>query len=117
TAQEYGRPSGIDFEVKDWGFAVRSITKQMALDQRLERMDGVVVGGVRAGGPAEEAGLPPRDGGFSVDGTPRAGLGSFRAAYKARVDAGKTRIMLHVRRRDSGRYVLLKLSSSKDEGS
>src|SRR5262249_54024761 len=32
TAQEYGRPSGIDFEVKDWGFAVRSITKQMALD-------------------------------------------------------------------------------------
>ena len=117
TTQEYGRPSGIDFEVKDWGFAVRSITKQMALDQRLESVNGVVVGGVRGGGPAEEAGLLPRDVVRSVDGTPVADLEQFRTAYQARIDAGKTRVMLHVRRRDSGRFVLLKLTPAKAEGS
>jgi len=117
TTQEYGRPSGIDFEVKDWGFAVRSITKQMALDQRLETLDGVLVAGVKSGGPADLAGLATNDVVRFVDEAGVPGLDGFRDAYKQRVASHATRIMLQVRRRDSGRFVLLKLAPAKGEGS
>jgi serine protease Do len=116
VTQEYGRPNGIDFEVKDWGFAVRSITKQMALDQRLENLSGVLVGGVKSGGPADQAGLAPNDVIRAVDGDAVDDLERFRDVYKNRQDAGKTRVMLEVRRRDSGRFVLLKLPA-RPEGS
>jgi len=115
--QEYGRPSGVDFEVAEWGFAVRSITKQMSLDQRLDGLAGVFVAGVRAGGPAEVAGLAPGDVVRRVDADAVDDLDGFRSLYDARVAAHKTRVMLQVRRRDSGRFVLLKLNPVKDEGS
>jgi len=117
TTQEYGRSNGTDFEVKEWGFAVRSITKQTALDQRLDSMEGVIVSGVRGGSPADEAGLLPGDVVRLVDGVRPSDLEQFRAAYQERLDAKKNRVMLQVRRRDSGRFVLLKLSPSKGEGS
>jgi serine protease Do len=117
VTQEYGRPSGIDFEVKDWGFAVRSITKQMALDGRLESTEGVFVSGVRSGGPAEMGGLIPQDVVRSVDGDSVNSLGDFQELYEKRVEAGKNRVMLQVRRRDSTRFVLLKVMPSRGEGS
>lgn len=117
TTQEYGRSNGTDFEVKEWGFAVRSITKQTALDQRLDSMEGVIVSGVRGGGPADEAGLLPGDVVRLVDDLRPVDLEQFRAAYQERIDAKKNRVMLQVRRRDSGRFVLLKISPSKGEGS
>jgi serine protease Do len=116
TTQEYGRPSGVDFEVKEWGFAVRSITKQMALDQRLEGTAGVWVSGVRAGGPAEEADLQAGDVVQAVDGAPVEDLDAFRGLFAARLDASAKRVMLHVHRRDSGRYVLLKLATPASGG-
>jgi serine protease Do len=117
ATQEYGRPSGIDFEVSRWGFAVRSITKQMALDQRLDGTDGVLVAGVRAGGPAEVAGLVPGDVVRRIDDDEVSDLERFRSVYDTRNEANKTRVMLQVRRRDSGRFVLIKVSPNKDEGS
>lgn len=109
TTQEYGRASGVDFEVKEWGFAVRSITKQMALDRRLSDQRGVLVAGVRSGGPAESAGLLPNDVVRIVDRDTIETLDTFRAAYGERVDEKKNRVMLQVGRRDSTRFVLLKL--------
>jgi serine protease Do len=117
VTQEYGRPSGVDFEVRDWGFAVRSITKQMMLDRRLDGAEGVFVSGVRSGGPAEMGGLIPYDVVRFVDDQPVAGLDDFKRLYQERVDAGKARVMLQVRRRDSSRFVLLKLAPARAEGS
>lgn len=108
TTQEYGRPSGIDFEVREWGFAVRSITKQMALDRRLPDTSGVLVGGVKSGGAAEQAGLLPNDVIRSVGETPVETLEAFRKCYEALVEEKKDRVMLSVKRRDSSRFVLLK---------
>ena len=115
--QEYGRPSGVDFEVAQWGFAVRSITKQMALEQRLDGVEGVFVAGVRAGGPAEFGGLLPGDVVRRVDADPVADLERFRALYGERNTANKNRVMLLVKRRDSGRYILIKANPPKEEGS
>jgi len=111
--REYGRPSGVDFEVKDWGFAVRSITKQMALDRRLDDERGVVVGGVKGGGPADRDGLAPNDVVRFVDEAPVQSLEEFRRIYSSLVEQKKTRIMLQVKRRDSNRYVLLKLERAE----
>jgi len=96
---------------------VRGITKQTALDQRLDSMEGVIVSGVRAGGPSEEAGLLPGDVIRLVDDLRPADLEQFRGAYQERIDGKKNRVMLQVRRRDSGRFVLLKLNPAKGEGS
>lgn len=108
TTQEYGRPSGIDFEVREWGFAVRSITKQMALDRRLPDTSGVLVGGVKSGGAAEQAGLLPNDVIRNVGEMPVETLEAFRKRYEALVEEKKDRVMLNVKRRDSSRFVLLK---------
>ncbi len=116
VTQEYGRPSGVDFEVKEWGFAVRSITKQMALDERLDDTSGVLVSGVRASGPADQAGLQAGDVVHAVDGDGVADLEAFRTVYAARIAAAKTRVMLHVHRRDSGRFVLLKWTPASAGG-
>jgi len=117
VTQEYGRPSGVDFEVKDWGFAVRSITKQMSLDQRLEGTEGVLVAGVRASGPADQAGLAAGDVVHAIDGGIVSDLDTFRTLYASRVGDNKSRVMLHVHRRDSGRYVLLKVGPPRGGGS
>jgi S1-C subfamily serine protease len=89
----------------------------MALDQRLDDMQGVIVAGVKAGGPAEQAGLIANDVVRFVDDAPVKDLEGFRDQYAADVEARKTRIMLQVRRRDSSRYVLLKLNPNGREGS
>jgi serine protease Do len=111
--QAYGRPSGVDFEVKEWGFAVRSITKQMALERRLESQRGVLVAGVKSGGPAEAAGLSPLDIVRYVGETPVEDLDSFRRLYGSLADSGEARIMMTVDRRDSSRFVLLKIGNGE----
>ena len=117
VTQAYGRSSGVDFEAKDWGFAVRSITKQMALDRRLETTEGVFVAGVRSGGPAERGGLVPYDVVRAVDQKPVQDLDEFRALFEQRVGEGASRVMLQVRRRDTTRFVLLKVEPERGEGS
>ncbi len=109
----YGRSSGVDFEVREWGFAVRSITKQMALERRLESTSGVLVAGVKSGGPAEAAGLSPLDIVRFIGDEPVANLDSFRRLYDEHVEGGASRIMLTVDRRDSTRFVLLKLTNGE----
>jgi serine protease Do len=111
TTAAYGRPSGTDFEVRDWGFAVRSITKQMALERRLDDLRGVLVSGVKGGGPAEEGGLAPQDIVRFVGETPINDLEEFRTIYRGLKETERARIMLMVKRRDSSRFVLLKLDN------
>src|SRR5262249_35554584 len=83
--QEHGRPGGEDFEAKEWGFAGRSITKQMARDRHLEKVTGVLVAGVKGGGAAEEGGLLPNDVVRLVDEAQVDNLDQFRQLYKERV--------------------------------
>ncbi len=107
--REYGRSSGGDFEVKSWGFTVRGITQQMVLEYRLEDQRGVLVSGVRGGGAAEEAGLAAQDIVRFVGETRIETLEQFRQLYDEVSKADPTRVMINVLRRDSGRFVLLKL--------
>jgi serine protease Do len=110
---QFGRPMGTHFEVKDWGFTVRGITKQMALELRLDSLDGVLVAGVQGGGSAEVAGLAPNDVLHSVDGKPVRDLEHFKKLYEGLETSDNDQIMLNVQRRDSSRWVLLKLGAKK----
>jgi serine protease Do len=106
--REFGRPSGNDFEVKDWGFTARDITQQMALEFRLDNQQGVFVTGVRGGGLAENAGLAPQDILRFVDDTPIENLEQLKAVYERTQENPGKAVMLNVQRRDSSRYVLIK---------
>jgi len=110
---EFGRPMGNHYEVKDWGFTVRGITKQMALELRLDSTEGVLVAGVQGGGAAEVAGLAANDVVHRVDGTPVRDLEEFKKLVEGLQGSGNDRIMLNIQRRDSSRWVLLKLGSQK----
>jgi serine protease Do len=109
TTAAYGRPSGDNFEARAWGCAVRSITKQMALELRIDDSSGVLVTGVKGGAAGEEAGLLANDIVRSVDGAPVSTLDEFERIYASSVEKQRDRVMLTVQRRDSSRYVLLKV--------
>ena len=108
TPREYGRSSGGDFEVKAWGFTVRGITQQNVLELHLENAAGVLVSGVRGGGAAEEGGLAPQDIVRFVGEKQVENLEQFRQLYEELSKGSPAPIMLHVKRRDSGRFVLIK---------
>jgi serine protease Do len=110
---EFGRPMGNHFEARNWGFTVRGITKQMALELRLDSLDGVLVAGVQGGGSAEVAGLAANDVLHEVDGQAVHDLESFKKLYESLAGSDREQIMLNVKRRDSSRWVLLKLGSQK----
>ena len=108
TPREYGRSSGSDFEVKAWGFTVRGITQQMVLDMHLDNASGVLVSGVRGGSAAEEGGLAPQDIVHFIGEKKVESLEQFRQLYEDLSKGTPQPIMLHVKRRDSGRFVLIK---------
>lgn len=66
-----------------WGLSVQEITPKMARDRNLDATDGVLVTGVRRGGPAQlaEPGLEPGDVLRAIEGEPVAALGDAVAAY------------------------------------
>ena len=92
---------------------MRGITKQMALERRLDSVEGVLVAGVQGGGLAEAAGLAANDVVRLVEEHPVADLESFKNVYQDVQATGKDRIMLKIKRRDSSRYLLLKLGSQE----
>jgi len=52
-----------------------------------------------------------------VDQKPVQDLDEFRALFEQRVGEGASRVMLQVRRRDTTRFVLLKVEPERGEGS
>jgi S1-C subfamily serine protease len=110
TTVQYGRPMGNHFEVNRWGFTVLGITKQMALEHRLDSMDGVLIAGVEGGGSAEVAGLAANDVLRTVDGRDIKNLEEFKSLYEGLETSNLAPVMLKVKRRDSSRWVLLKFS-------
>jgi len=113
TTVQFGRPMGNHFEVERWGFTVRGITKQMALENRLDSMEGVLIAGVQGGGSAEVAGLAANDVLHTVDGRTVKNLEEFKALVEGLDENDDSPVMLKIRRRDSSRWVLLKSGGQK----
>jgi len=115
TTVATGKLSGEEFEANDWGFTVRGITDQMVFQLELEDTRGVVVEGVRTGGPAARGKLRRGQVIVMLDDQPVADLASFQERYEAAAGNGKD-VLLQVIEQARQRLVLVQPGDSAVEG-
>ena len=108
TTAAKGAYEGKELECEQWGLTVREVTESMARLAKLDRKMGVIVSGVRIGGPAANAGLSIAEIILAVDGTTINDLASFRALYEEAMEQEKELVLLDARSGPLTRFVLLK---------
>jgi len=111
---ELGEILGEDLEVREWGFTVKAITKQMVVDNQLEDTLGVFVSGVKRVGPAAEAGLRRADVIKAVNEEEITSFGDFYNKYNELVEENGEKVLLTVSRFGSTRYILIKIDNKQD---
>lgn len=110
---ELGEILGKDLECEEWGFTVKNITKQMAVDNQLEDMLGVFVSGVKRVGPAAEGGLRRGDVIRGINEEPTLSFEIFSDKYTELSVAGEEKILLTVKRQGSTKFVLVKADNEE----
>jgi serine protease Do len=114
TTRELGDILGEDLECKEWGFTVKGITKQMAVDNQLDDTLGVFVSGVKAVGPAADAGLRSGDVIRGINEIPSYTFDDFYARYNEFIEAKAERVLLTIKRGISTKFILLKIDNKSD---
>ena len=112
TTISTGAVSGERFDASEWGFTVKDITDQMVFELELVGSEGVLVEGVRTGGPAHRGGLRRGVVIETIEGESIQALSNFEERYRTLRQAGMARVLLQVRHYESQSYVLLQLSAS-----
>ncbi|MEW5924646.1 MAG: trypsin-like peptidase domain-containing protein [Candidatus Zixiibacteriota bacterium] len=110
---ELGEILGEDLECKEWGFTVKGITKQMAIENLLEDTLGVFVSGVKRVGAAAEAGLLRGDVIQGLNEKPTLTFQEFFDVYNEMVESGVEKVLLTVKRSESTKFVLIKVNNHK----
>ncbi len=112
---ELGEILGRDLECEDWGFTVKAVTKQMAVDNQLEDTLGVFVSGVKRVGPAADGGLRPGDVVINVNDEPTPTFDIFSEKYNSLTSAGQKKILLTVNRLGSTKFIPIKTDGHEPE--
>ena len=107
TTTETGRLMGDRFEAEVWGFTVKDITVQMSYDLELDNDDGVLIEGVRVGGPAHRGKLMRGLVLENISGEVVSDLDGFKKLYE-RLSEDRAAMLLRVRVYDSVKLVLVK---------
>jgi len=110
---------GDESAFRGWGLTALNITDKMARDRRLGRSDGVLVSGVRTGGPAELAEPPLADEDVirAIDGEAVADLAAFVARYEQIMEADPLPeyLLIEYERMGKNALTLLKPKPDQDE--
>jgi len=112
TTHALGEIMGEDLECKEWGFTVKAITKQMAVENQLEDTLGVYVAGVKRIGSADEGGLRSGDVIRGINEEPTLYFNDFVNKYNELVAAGAEKVLLTVKRFGSTKFVLIKITKN-----
>lgn len=113
VTHELGEILGEDLECKEWGFTVKGITKQMAIENLLEDTLGVFVSGVKRVGAAAEGGLLSGDVIQGLNEKPTLTFQEFFDTYNEMVESGIEKVLLTVKRSESTKFVLIKVNNHK----
>jgi serine protease Do len=113
TTTETGKLSGDRFEAEVWGFAVKGITDQMVFELELMDKAGVIVEGVRTGGPAHRGKLRRGLVLEAIEGEVVTDLADFETRYAALMDAGAEDVLLRLRRYETVRLVLIRIDDEQ----
>jgi serine protease Do len=108
TTKKRGKFEGNEFECDTWGLSVKELTPRIIKNLRIKDDKGVMVSGVIAGSPADEAdifrGYVIRD----VDGQQIKDLDQFKEVYEKLKDLPPKGRMLQVTYKESLIFALLK---------
>ncbi len=107
-----GDLQGTDFDFEKWGFTAKALTKQMAIDNRLQDTLGVFVTQAAAPGPAYSGGLRRGDVIKKVNNKIMDDLEQLKQLYESLKSEEK--LLLTIDRNDSIRFILLKLEKEKN---
>ncbi|MCB2230823.1 trypsin-like peptidase domain-containing protein [bacterium] len=114
TTRELGDLQGEDFEVSDWGFTVKGITRQMKIDNQLRDSLGVFVTGVKRVSSADVGGLRSGDVITQINKVPVQDLGDFITRY-GELSEQTGKILLTTRRGGAIRLVVLNLDKNEED--
>lgn len=114
TTRELGDLMGQDLACDEWGFTVKAITKQMAVENQLDDTLGVFVSGVKRVGPAAEGGLRRGDVIREVNEIPTPVYDDFYGKYNELVAVSTDKVLLTVKRFGNVKYVLLKINKDTE---
>lgn len=115
VTRELGDLMGQDLACEDWGFTVKAITKQMAVENQFEDTLGVFVSGVKRVGPAAEGGLRRGDVIREVNEIRTPVFDDFYSKYNELVAVPADKVLLTVKRFGNVKYVLLKIDKEAEQ--
>ncbi len=115
TTRELGDLMGKDLACDDWGFTVKAITKQMAVENQLDDTLGVLVTGVKRVGPGAEGGLRRGDVIRDINEIPTPRFKDFYDKYNELIAIPADKVLLTVKRFGNVKYVLLKITKETDQ--
>jgi len=110
---ELGEIMGEDLDCKDWGFTVKAITTQMAVENQLDDTLGVFVAGVKRVGSGADGNL---GGGDIIREINEIVIDDFQEFYNKYIeltDSKADRVLLTIESSGNTRYVLLKVDFDK----
>jgi serine protease Do len=108
TTAQRGKFEGNEFECEAWGLSVKEITPRIVKNLRLDNSNGVLVSGVRIGGPAHEADVYRGYVIKYVDDTPVKDMDQFRKLYDGLKDIPEKGIMLRLFYKNAISYALIR---------
>jgi len=109
TTHELGEIMGEDLECKEWGFTVKAITKQMAVDNQLDDTLGVYVSGVKRVGAAADGNLVRGNVIREINEQKINNFQEYYDKYNELTNARAEKVLLTVESSGNTRYVLLKV--------
>ncbi|HOP07758.1 MAG TPA: trypsin-like peptidase domain-containing protein [candidate division Zixibacteria bacterium] len=115
TTRQLGELQGDDFEAKGWGFAVKAITRQMALEYQLDDTAGVFVVGVKRMSSADEGGLSRGDVILRINNEIIGNLEQFETLYEEYRANTTPRLLMTVKQGGATRFILVK-TEEEEEG-
>ncbi len=110
---ELGEIMGEDLECKDWGFTVKAITTQMAVENQLDDTLGVLVAGVKRVGAGADGNLGRGDVIREINEIVIDNFQEFYNKYIELTNSKADRVLLTIESSGNTRYVLLKVDFDK----
>ena len=105
TTDKLGKAQVDEFAADYWGFAVKDISRQMALEMKRENDHGVLVTGVQPGRRIKSGQLLRGDVVQEVDRRPVANLDDFKKLYEQLSGEKQEKVFLKTDRRNATRLV------------
>lgn len=103
-----------EFEAEEWGFVVKSITRQIYQIHGLPDYHGVIISAVKSGFLAEQAGLMAGDIIRSINRQPVKNMSQFKEFYKEMSNSNQEFVFFEVRRQGGSYFAAIQMEKKEE---